>query len=60
MNRMFDYLRDYWQLEQVSVTKKVNGLVFYSRKIPVIGKFIPTRFYQSYELTSTYIYQHHE
>lgn len=50
MNRMFDYLRDYWQLEQVSVTKKVNGLVFYSRKIPVIGKFIPTRFYQSYEL----------
>lgn len=50
MNQMFDFLRDYWQLEQVSVTKKVNGFVFYLRKIPVIGKFIPTSFYQSYEL----------
>lgn len=50
MNRISDYLRDYWQLEQVSVTKKVNGFVFYLRKIPIIGKFIPTSFYQSYEL----------
>lgn len=42
--------RIYWLFKSADVTRKINGLFFYLRKIPFIGKGISVSIYRNYEI----------
>ncbi|ALS00242.1 hypothetical protein ATZ33_02270 [Enterococcus silesiacus] len=44
----FTYLRNYSYFKLTSVAKKVNGLIYYLKKLPLIGKKIPIALYRYY------------
>ncbi|MGG5318828.1 hypothetical protein [Enterococcus sp. AZ072] len=47
---MIEVIRISWIFSVVKTTQKVNGLLYYLRKLPLIGKKIPVTVYNSYEL----------
>lgn len=42
--------RIYWLFKSAGITRKINGLFFYLRKIPLIGKRISVSIYRNYEV----------
>lgn len=42
--------RIYWLFKSAGVTRKINGLFFYLRKVPLIGKQISVSIYRNYEI----------
>lgn len=48
MGNLSVYIRNYWHFKKFTIAKKVNGLIYYFKRIPVIGKFIPPTLYKSY------------
>ncbi|MGT2800511.1 hypothetical protein [Streptococcus marmotae] len=53
---MKDILRYSWYQEKFSLSKQVNGFLYYLRKIPFIGKSIPETVYHSYKVKSSLFY----
>lgn len=49
MNRIKEVLRYHYFLEQTGLTQKINGLLFYLRKIPFLGKKVPNKVFHSYD-----------
>lgn len=47
---MIEIIRISWIFSVVKTTQKVNGLLYYLRKLPVIGQKIPGTVFKSYEL----------
>lgn len=48
MALFISYLQDYWHYKRVELAKKVNGLLYFFKRLPVIGKYIPISIYKSY------------
>ncbi|MGC6767085.1 hypothetical protein ACYSNR_05085 [Enterococcus sp. LJL128] len=48
MNDFSIYLKNYWHFKQTGTAKKVNGFFYYIKRLPVVGKLIPSSIYQSY------------
>lgn len=42
------YLKDYWYFKRVGIASKVNGLIYYFKRLPLIGKYIPSTVYKTY------------
>ncbi|QVI35124.1 ABC transporter ATP-binding protein [Lacticaseibacillus chiayiensis] len=49
---MRDAWRYYWFQAQVDATTAINGLIYFLRRIPFLGKKIPTRWYRTGALKS--------
>ncbi|MGM0216157.1 hypothetical protein [Enterococcus sp. AZ109] len=47
---MGEIIRISWVFAVIQITQKVNGLLFYLRKLPLLGKKIPGGVFQSYGL----------
>lgn len=43
MKMIFKYL---YFIKKILITQKINGLLYYAKMIPVLGKYIPDRFYR--------------
>lgn len=43
-------LKQYWFYNLYSITKKINGFIYYMQKIPVIGKIFSTTLFAQYDL----------
>lgn len=50
MIEFMHYLREYWAYHQVNLSTKVNGLLYFLKRIPLIGKKIPLSIYRSYAI----------
>lgn len=44
------YLRNYWYLKLTRTVKIINGFVYFVRRIPVVGKKIPSTVYKIYPI----------
>ncbi|MBF0779147.1 hypothetical protein [Streptococcus cuniculi] len=53
---MKDILRYIWYQETFNLSKQVNGLLYYLRKIPLVGSSIPETVYRSYSLKKILFY----
>ncbi|MER0122732.1 hypothetical protein ABPH35_00650 [Streptococcus sp. ZJ93] len=53
---MKDILRYIWYQETFNISKQVNGLLYYLRKIPLIGSAIPETVYRSYSFKKILFY----
>jgi hypothetical protein len=42
------YFKYYWYFKLVNVTNKINGLIYFIRKIPWLGSKVPMRLYELY------------
>ncbi|MDR0921776.1 MAG: hypothetical protein LBM95_05280 [Lactobacillales bacterium] len=47
---MGEFVRTNWSYAQVKLTQSINGLVYFARKIPIIGKKIPATLFRVYDL----------
>ncbi len=45
-------LRYFWYREKYSLHRSINGLLYYLRKIPLLGKFIPESLFKAYGFKS--------
>ncbi len=43
---MVEAWRYYWFQAQVDATTMVNGLIYFIRRLPILGKKIPTKLYR--------------
>lgn len=43
-------LKQYWFYNLYSITKKINGFIYYMQKIPVVGKIFSSSLYAQYDL----------
>lgn len=50
MKTISQHLQSFWYFENSKLRIKINGLLYYLRKIPLIGKKIPETIYKNYEL----------
>lgn len=50
MNHFKTSLSYYWYEESFSMRRLINGIFYFLRKIPLIGKHIPVSIYKNYEL----------
>ncbi|MCB5951096.1 hypothetical protein LI951_03355 [Enterococcus sp. BWT-B8] len=48
MNSLKVFLGNYWFFKQTKIASKVNGLLYYLKKLPFLGKHIPIEIYKSY------------
>lgn len=46
----------FWYFKQTRITLRVNGLLFYLRKAPIIGKYFPVIIYREYRLKRMLFY----
>lgn len=44
------YLRNYWYLKLTRIVKKINGLIYFVRKLPWLGEKIPLSLYKIYPI----------